>query len=374
MLQYAVLCCNVWPYNEAPCTMLPLVQVDVPVKNMWYLAHEYKSGTHTPISVHAYMYSHTHSVHTHPFACTHTLTRRHARVHAHPRARPIRTGLGIADLSFRFRSWLDAFANSKGVSACVCAPACERAYPCACVRLCACVCVCACGEAPVCIATCYTNATRVARHATVQHGARCRDAGGWSEMGEMSRISIVSFLRKTNPPHVNERGRMMPHGMVSHAARYPTRHGCHSSPHGVPRSTVPPRDAVSPRLRRALCCAAPLVELRAGLPLSGGDGLRVARPQVGEGSSADAPAVRRGGDGSTEASAQVAACRHDPSVQHKRLHAITPGTHQLHLACTVGRTPGMRPAATVPGSTQEYPVAHKSSTRWHTGGRSRSTG
>ena len=50
--------------------MLPLVQVDVPVKNMWYLAHEYKSGTHTPISVHAYMYSHTH---------THTGTHSHVR-------------------------------------------------------------------------------------------------------------------------------------------------------------------------------------------------------------------------------------------------------------------------------------------------------
>ena len=38
-------------------------------------------------------------------------------MHTHPRARPIRTGLGIADLSFRFRSWLDAFANSNGARA-----------------------------------------------------------------------------------------------------------------------------------------------------------------------------------------------------------------------------------------------------------------
>ena len=65
-------------------------------------------------------------------------------------------------------------------------------------------------------------------------------------MGEMSRISIVSFLRKTNPPHVNERGRMMPHGIprvtVSHEARYP-------------HATRYPHDFGGPLVRHLSSCA-----------------------------------------------------------------------------------------------------------------------
>ena len=54
-----------------------------------------------------------------PCACmwfhAHVVVQARARMHTHAPTRPFRTGLGIADLSFRFRSWLEVYGtNANG--------------------------------------------------------------------------------------------------------------------------------------------------------------------------------------------------------------------------------------------------------------------